>query len=99
MSDLEMVTALAHQIRTEEGLTERESEEQLFKYMPKFIWLLRDVTLKIEDEYGNKITPTQYLENCLTDQHSSETSKKIKKTLLNYFKDRECMTMVRPVGD
>jgi len=36
--------------------------------MPKFIWVLRDVTLKIEDQYGRKISPTQYLENCLTDQ-------------------------------
>jgi hypothetical protein len=29
--------------------------------MPKFIWVLRDVTLKIEDQYGRKLSPTQYL--------------------------------------
>jgi hypothetical protein len=64
--------------------------------------VLRDVTLKIEDQHGRRITPTQYLENCLTDQHPgtvNENSRKIKKSLLTYFKDRECVTMVRPVGD
>ena len=56
-----MVTALAHKVRTDDRLSESESKEQLFRYMPKIIWSLRDVTLKIEDQYGKKITPSQYL--------------------------------------
>jgi hypothetical protein len=70
--------------------------------MPKFLWILRDFTLRIEDERGKKITASQYLENCLTDQNASkinEDSRKVKKSIMNYFKDRECMTLVRPVGD
>ena len=56
-----MVTMLAQQVRIDDRSTARESEEQLYRFMPKFIWLLRDVTLKIEDEHGRKISPTQYL--------------------------------------
>jgi hypothetical protein len=59
--------------------------------MPKFLWILRDFTLRIEDERGKKITASQYLENCLTDQNVSkinEDSRKVKKSIMNYFKDR-----------
>jgi Guanylate-binding protein, N-terminal domain len=59
--------------------------------MPKFLWILRDFTLRIEDERGKKITASQYLENCLTDQNASkinEDSRKVKKSIMNYFKDR-----------
>ena len=69
--------------------------------MPKFMWLLRDFTLNIEDEHHRKLTPTQYLENCLAEEgnYSHDDSKKIKKSITNYFKERECMTLVRPVNE
>lgn len=58
ISELEMVTALSQHLRADERLNDRENQEELYRYMPKFIWLLRDVTLKIEDERGRRITPT-----------------------------------------
>lgn len=79
------------------------SEHALSYYTPKFLWLLRDFMLEIQDVRGNPITSTQYLENALTDQStfqkSSSTNRKIRQSLLNFFKDRDCMTMVRPVQD
>ena len=103
LSELEMVTALSRTIRTDGKLSERDNQESLHKYMPKFMWVLRDFTLKIEDERGRRISPTQYLENCLDNpgygEHISEDSRKIKKSILNFFKDRECVTLVRPIGD
>ena len=32
---------------------------------PSFLWVLRDFALELIDSFGNKITPTQYLENSL----------------------------------
>ena len=102
LSDLEMVTALSKTIKTDSRLSERDNQESLHRFMPKFLWILRDFTLKIEDERGRKISPTQYLENCLSEptyDRGNEDSKKIKKSILNFFKDRECVTLVRPIGD
>lgn len=42
-----MVTALSQHIRADERLNDRENQEELYRYMPKLIWVLRDVTLKI----------------------------------------------------
>ena len=61
LSELEMVTALSKTIKTDGKLSERDNQESLHRYMPKFLWVLRDFTLKIEDERGRKISPTQYL--------------------------------------
>ena len=101
LSELEMVTALGRQIRSDEKLGDRQNQESLYQYMPKFMWLLRDFTLNIEDERHNKLTPTQYLENCLAEEgkYAHDDSKKIKKSITNYFKERECMTLVRPVNE
>lgn len=101
LSELEMVTALSKTIKSDNKLTERDNQESLYRFMPKFLWLLRDFTLKIEDERGRRISPTKYLENCLQEQSSveREDSRKIKRSIINYFKDRECLTLVRPIGD
>lgn len=69
--------------------------------MPKFLWLLRDFTLELRDADGKKIEPRQYLEDSLLDQNSlvrvSEDSRRVRRALINYFKDRDCFTLVRPV--
>lgn len=71
--------------------------------MPKFLWLLRDFLLEPEDQYGRKLTTNEYLEDALNEQNTqiktNEGSKKIRRSLLKYFKDRECMTLVRPAKE
>lgn len=37
------------------------------KYFPSLIWVLRDFSLKLQDEKGNDITIKQYLEGALTE--------------------------------
>lgn len=65
-----MITALSKTIKTDSKLTDRENQESIYRFMPKFLWVLRDFTLKIEDERGRKISATRYLNNCLEDQSS-----------------------------
>ena len=50
-----MVTAMGRQIKIEERMSDKENQEELSKYMPKFMWVLRDFTLNIEDHNRNKI--------------------------------------------
>jgi hypothetical protein len=44
-----MVTALSKTIKADNKLNDRDNQESLYRYMPKFLWILRDFTLKIED--------------------------------------------------
>lgn len=48
LSELEMVTTLSKYIKTGDAGGEADSE-QIHKFMPKFLWLLRDFMLKIEN--------------------------------------------------
>lgn len=43
---------------------EREQKD-IYESFPSFLWVLRDFSLKLEDEYGNKISAKEYLENAL----------------------------------
>jgi hypothetical protein len=70
LSELEMVTTLSKYIKTGEASGAVDSE-QIHRFMPKFMWLLRDFMLKLEDDRGRRITPSQYLENCLNDRKSA----------------------------
>ena len=64
INELEMVTALSKQIETgDEG-------GQLHYHMPRFMWLLRDFMLELQDDRGRSISANQYLENCLNDQNT-----------------------------
>lgn len=41
---------------------------------PSFLWVLRDFALELIDAHGNKITPTQYLENALKEDNGLMSS-------------------------
>lgn len=49
-------------------------------FTPKFLWILRDFVLELEDYNHKKINPTQYLENALNDKtaisKSNESNRK-----------------------
>jgi hypothetical protein len=55
-----MVTALSKKIKMGEGDSVTDPV-QLSRFMPKFMWVLRDFMLKIMDDKGRKITPNTYL--------------------------------------
>lgn len=39
-------------------------------YMPNFLWVLRDFVLDLEDEHGNPITASEYLEQSLQEKYA-----------------------------
>jgi hypothetical protein len=63
--------------------------------------VLRDFTLKLEDEYGNKIQPKEYLESALKPlkgfSEAIEGKNKIRRHITQFFSDRDCFTLVRPL--
>ena len=71
---------------------------------PKFIWVLRDFVLdKIDPETGEEISSNEYLELCLRNKTTTNINKNfmennlIRENIIKYFKDRECITLPRPV--
>lgn len=84
-----------------------ESSYQLSQYAPKFLWVLRDFVLEIKDLQGRVVTPKLYLESILTDlpvgnmgfTRNAESSIKTRENILNFFKMRDCITLIRPVNN
>lgn len=72
-------------------------------FAPKFLWILRDFVLEVRDVRGNKVTPAQYLDSALCDvshiRNLSEKSKNIREGIVNFFRERDCLTMVIPCTD
>jgi len=102
ISQLSLTTTLSKNIALSSKKSSAEKDEEaLARFTPKFIWLLRDFTLELQDSYKKTIGPTEYLENALRDKtaisKSNEQNKKIRNALLSFFRNRDCVTMVRPV--
>lgn len=55
INDLNLVTKLSMNVLIEENIKVKDNEEMLHKFMPKFLWLLRDFTLELRDFDGNRI--------------------------------------------
>ncbi|CAD8054822.1 unnamed protein product [Paramecium sonneborni] len=83
--------------------TDESTQKDLFETFPSFLWILRDFTLRLEDEFGNKITPKDYLENALKPlkgfSETIENKNKIRRHITQFFQERDCMTLVRPTQD
>ena len=65
--------------------------------------MVRDFALRLQDENGGQISSKEYLENGLKDQKGAsdavEKKNRIRKLIRNYFKDKDCFTMVRPTEE
>jgi len=44
-------------ILADENIKTRENEDILFRFMPKFLWILRDFTLELRNQDGKRLTP------------------------------------------
>ena len=108
LSNLSFILNLSKSLKLRQSKDEEKNdnnsfneENELAKYFPCLFWLLRDFVLKLVDLEGNPISSKEYLENSLMEQEGT-TDTIIEKNLIrrkikNYFLERECFPMVRPV--
>ncbi len=72
-------------------------------FLPSFMWVIRDFSLQLKSPDGEPISSREYLERCLEMQKgfsdSVEHKNKIRNLLRNFFKERDCVTLVRPLTD
>lgn len=53
-----MVSALSKYIQVDDESNSANNNNQIHRFMPKFLWLLRDFMLQIENKYGKRISPS-----------------------------------------
>mgnify|MGYP002381544880 FL=1 len=95
--DLSLVANLSQviQLRSHGG----DDSKDLHEVFPSFLWVVRDFTLKLEDEHGHKISARQYLENCLKPQpavtEAAMATNQVRQMICHYFHERDCVTIDR----
>ena len=102
ISDLALAAHLSNTVATN---AIEDKDLVITDLAPKFIWVLRDFVLdKIDPESGEEITSDEYLELCLRNKSTNYGNKNksiennlIRENIIKYFKDRECITLPRPV--
>jgi hypothetical protein len=105
ISNLSFIANLTKHIRvssSSEG-TEEDDTQVFQQFFPSFSWVIRDFALELEDEDGNEISPTEYLEKALAPQMglSAEIMERnrVRQMLTAFFTERNCHTLVRPIND
>ena len=77
--------------------------DEIMKYFPSFLWVVRDFSLRLLDMMGNSLTAKEYFESALQPQKGTsdqaEQKNRIRRLIKHFFKDRDCFTMVRPVEE
>ena len=80
-----------------------DDPDELAKFFPSFMWVVRDFTLRLLDTDGNRINSKEYLEQSLRElkghSDSIENKNRIRRMIVSFFRDRDCFTMVRPTED
>ena len=94
---------LSKQLEVKGQKVEDSDPDMVSEYFPSFLWVVRDFSLKLQDEFKNVISSKQYLENALKEQRgtsdAAEKKNKIRRLIQNYFKEKDCFTMIRPTED
>ena len=97
LEELSLVCKLSQHVHASSN-----SRSDFAKYFPSFVWAIRDFSLKLADDCGEPISPNQYLENSLEsvegDSQEAVAKNEIRKTLKEFFRERECFTFIRPVN-
>ena len=100
ISSLSLVINLTRHIKVKQGrYSEDESDdeedpEELAKFFPSFLWVLRDFSLELVNTLGEDISPKQYLENSLAGHKgiSDEVERKnrVRRMIKQFFPQRNC---------
>lgn len=100
LQTLSLIINLSKQLEVKGQVAENLDPDTVSQYFPSFLWVVRDFALRLQDQHCNEISSKQYLENALKEQKGTsdavEQKNKIRRLIGNYFKEKDCYTMVRP---
>jgi hypothetical protein len=104
LQNLSLIINLSNQIQVNaRAMNGPNDPDEISKFFPSFLWVVRDFSLKLHDQYGNTITSREYLDQALQEQKGSsdqtEQKNRLRRMICSFFKERDCFTMVRPIED
>ena len=103
LSNLSLVVNLTKHIHIKSKKNEEVGTEEYAQYFPSFIWVVRDFALRLVDNEGEVLSPKEYLEKALNAQKgfsdTAEEKNRIRRLLKEFFKDRDCCTLIRPISN
>ncbi|KRX05422.1 P-loop containing nucleoside triphosphate hydrolase [Pseudocohnilembus persalinus] len=101
IQNLSLVVNLTKHIQIKSNGSEECDSEEYSQHFPSFFWVIRDFSLQLCDQEGEPITAKEYLEKSLQEQRGFsdeiESKNRIRRLLNSFFKERECITLVRPL--
>ena len=89
-------------VRSGAGRGGEDPGTEFNQFFPSFLWVVRDFAVKLERD-GRRISARDYLEDALRPEdgvsEATEAKNAVRMLLRNFFPERDCVTMVRPVSD
>lgn len=102
LQNISLIVNLSNEIQVKERELAANIDE-IPKYFPSFLWVVRDFSLKLVDSIGDEINSKEYLEKALELQKGSsdavENKNKIRRMIKHFFTERDCVTLIRPIED
>ena len=99
--DESSIQSLSFIVNITKNIQQKNGSKDFAKYLPAFMWVIRDFSLQLKNREGNPITSKEYLEYSLElQQGTSEfivNKNQIRKMVKEYFPNRDCVTLVRPL--
>ena len=99
--DESSIQSLSFIVNITKNIQQKNGNKDFCKYLPAFMWVIRDFSLQLRNKEGNPITSKEYLEFSLEMQPGNSefivNKNQIRKMVKEYFPNRNCVTLVRPL--
>ena len=99
--DESSIQSLSFIVNITKNIQQKNGNKDFAKYLPAFMWVIRDFALQLKNKEGNPITSKEYLEFSLELQNGTSefivNKNQIRKMVKEYFPNRDCVTLVRPL--
>ena len=97
LQSLGLMTRVSEFIRVDAD--QQASEADLAAFFPRFYWVLRDFSLRLESAQGEKCSEAEYLETALADADGHDDRNRVRSSLRTAFPHRSLVTLPRPAQD
>lgn len=69
INSLSLIINLSKELQIKSEVLAGESDpDEISKFFPSFLWVVRDFSLRLLDNFGNPITQREYFENAIQQQ-------------------------------
>jgi hypothetical protein len=103
IQNLSFIVNITKNIQLNNSKRDEVDPGEIAKFLPSFMWVIRDFTLRLISTDNEPITSKEYLERSLELQKgysdSIENKNKIRILIKEFFRDRDCVTLVRPLTE